>query len=765
MTPTLTDDVEIDNHPEEQGETESPYGPNNEKLPKQLIDIATELVRDIQKQDGYHKWLRRQEVMRSWKNRLYDRGIQHVYWTGRGDGAGFAAVTAGGLTTNSAGNQVQAPRFCDDYNFFGEYVSILTAVQTQDDPDIAFRPKNAARAEDIDAAKEAEGYRDVFDENNNINDIDVRIFRALCLDARVVAWTRTVTDPQRFGYDQDGDPRTMQTTDIYGTLESRVPIMAKGQENCHYCGLVDDLDYRVLRAAYPEFRKEIKEGEKAIGESGFERLARLGVMQNNAGGSRGSIFSNLSARANWWLRPSNYEDDMMDAALDEPIEGAQTVREAFQKLFPMGIHLTFVGEVYVGSWAESMDDALKIVGGAKSQDGMFQTALADPIVITTDALNDALNTAREIWDVGWPSTWWSAETTEYDAANAQRAEPYALRQLLDLKQGERAADKFYREPDPAVPPSFQEYIQQMSGPIPQFLMAALPSLFGGETKDNDTASGQAQAKNQALGTQGQTFRVKEEIWAAIYYQAALAAAKAPPSDDMVVSGKGGTTRKLDISKLTKGKFGAYPDRDSGFPESTQAKRQIMQNWVQLAAQSPIGNQILDAPSNAKLILSLNGIDGMVVPEAESHDKQLTEIEELLQNAPIPPDPIEVLEQQQQHATQVLQAQAAGQPFQMPFQPPPAKSTITPDPLDFHGWEFNFCQDWLSSADCRTQLSLGNQDGVANVRAHAMEHWALKGQVPWEQEATAMPASLPAPPMPPQTPGLGPPKAPAAPTII
>ncbi len=755
MTPTETTDEStgVDQHPEEQyqGDEESPYGKNNEDLPEQLIKALKFIVEDVQSQDGYHKYLRRMEDMRDWRNRLYDRGIQHIRWTnGRGEGGGgYAVITPGGWSQNSAGVDVQAPRFCDAWNIVSPYMSILTAVQTQDAPDIAFRPEDESDPDDIDAAKEAEGYRGCFDRRNNVTDIDVRLFRMLALSGRTIAWTRTETDPQKFGYDENNQPRMFQTTTVFGTIESRVPILAKGQENCHYCALIDDLDVNVLKSRYPDIKDEIKEGEKAIGESAYERMARLGVMQNT-GGVRGNAFSQLSALANWWLRPSCFCEKSFSEAFDD--NPSMTVEEALNKLFPLGVHVVFVGDVYAGSWKESMDDCLTIRGGPMSQDGMYQQALIDPIIVVQDALNDGKNTARLVWEVCWPATYFASEDEEYDAVVNQRASPGNIHQMKDLPSGQDAASRFFREPDTEVPDSFMKWLADLEGPFPQFQLGSPPALFGGADPKVETAAGQAQAKNQALGMQGNTFKVKEEMWASIYRQAALAAARSG-SEESLVSSKGGVARKIDLQKIEQGRFMAYPDRDSGFPESTAAKRQIMQHLIVTAGTSPQGQQIFDAPRNWKVMLSLNGFPELEVPEAEAWEKQIGEIEQLLKNAPVPPDPEVVQQLQEQHAAQALQANETGQPIP-PFAPPPPKSTITPDPLDFHLWEFNACQDWLSGSDCRRELARENQAGVANVRAHALEHWQMKSTVPWNQ-----PPPLPVPmKVPPAQPGLGVPRA-------
>lgn len=93
-----------------------------------------------------------------------------------------------------------------------------------------------------------------------------------------------------------------------------------------------------------------------------------------------------------------------------------------------------------------------------------------------------------------------------------------------------------------------------------------------------------------------------------------------------------------------------------------------------------------------------------------------------------------------------------------------KPSIPIDELDFHQFEFEKCQEWLSSAARRTEDQKGNREGVMNVKLHALEH----RQFMMAMAAAMAPAPVPQPQAhgashPPQAPPPGaPPKAPAAP---
>jgi hypothetical protein len=383
---------------------------------------------------------------------------------------------------------------------------------------------------------------------------------------------------------------------------------------------------------------------------------------------------------------------------------------------------------------------------------MHREAIMDAMVVVQDRYNDNMNAAAEVWDHGWPSTWVNADDTEYDAIVNQRADPYAIRQKK-ARSGVAMEAEFFREPDPELPETFMQFTEMLQGPLAQFIVAAPPALFGAAMDDQKTASGYAQARNQAMGTQAITWAAIQKAMATMYYQAALCAADNPDYEQDIVVPNGKGTQTIQLQKLTKGNFGAYPDEDSSFPETTMQKRQTMTGLVTMAAQSPMGAAMFESPDNWELMNTLMGLPELVLPQAEARDKQIFEIEILLEQSSVPPSPEEVQQAQIAHAADSIQAQATGAPEQPFDQSSLIKPSIMPDELDFHQFEFEKCKEWLSSSAARRQLANGNVQGVQNVKLHALAHQQM------------MIAQMPPPmPMPAPAPGkkAGPPPAPAPP---
>jgi hypothetical protein len=748
---TLSDDPTED---EPVPEGQSDYGPNNERLPPQLVEALRSAITERQLQE---KFSRRREVMRDRKLRFYEQGHQYLFWNNTS--GGFAIASPGGLITNAQNQSVQCPNYVDSYNIFQRYLLILTSVLCQNLPGVVFQPIDPGIPEDNDKAKTAEDYAKAFDRMNDVKSLMMQMVRMMGLSGRTVSWTRTEADAQRFGRNDDGTPKLFQRTTMLGTLETKCLIMAREfDRNFPYLFIYDDPDVLVAKTEYPSFADEIKAGSNALEESQYERTARLGVLIGSRSRSQlGDSLTHLVGRINAFLRMSNFTGEAFDAPFTEG-DGQMTIGEKLRELFPEGVRAVFMGQTYVASYAECMDDHLDIAFPYEG-DGMFRSAMMEAIAVVQDNLNDLLNWAREKVDTGAGSLWVNGTEVDIAAITSQRAAPNAIRPAKQFAKPDQPLEhSFFKEQDPDIPETIFKLIELMRGELPEFLLAALPALQGSEMSENKTASGYAQATVQAKGQLAIVWSKIQRMWARIRYQSALAAARCEEMQgQLAIPGKPGEqTTRVDMDKLRKGDFGCYPDEDSSFPESTQQKRATFGNLLTLAGTSPQIAQLLDNPDNVAEAKELMGFSELVFLPAEARNKQLHEIELLLQQAPIPPTPQEIQAANVAHAAASIAARTQGAPE------PPApdiqsmlKPSIPVDELDYHQWEGAKGQEWLSSAARRQEDQKGNQAGVLNVKLHTIEH--LK-------RAAAMMAAQAPPPMPVHhaPPKPGPQAAPASP---
>jgi hypothetical protein len=126
------------------------------------------------------------------------------------------------------------------------------------------------------------------------------------------------------------------------------------------------------------------------------------------------------------------------------------------------------------------------------------------------------------------------------------------------------------------------------------------------------------------------------------------------------------------------------------------------------------------PDNLKLVKQYSGLTDLIIPGAEARDKQLEEIEQLLQEQPVPDE--------QAYQQAMMQWQQSGNSGPSVTSPPPdpsqfLKSSLDIGKYDFDQPEFDKCKEWLSSPACREEQRKGNLPGIQNVELHAALHEA------------------------------------------
>lgn len=773
------------------------YGPNNERLPDQLKRALLAAVKEVQ---SIGKFMRRQEVLRDAKLRLYDEGIQHIYLNA---GYNWTMATPGG-SMPAGPNQKNGyfSEYIDDYPIFPAFAQIIRAKLSEHDPSVDFQPDDPNEPSDVESAKAAEAMRHDFARNNDVKMIQQQIVYHWEMGSRTVVWTRSVDAPPRFG-DVSGNPRRNVISTVHGTIESFVPIHAQTLREFGYLILYDDPEVKDVQEQYSLIAKKLQPGALCLDESAYERIARLGIIQTSSarnasgyGWNIGDAMSHLISRGNVWLRTNRFRGN--DCGMDDPFAEAtefdvnpdtgevMTVGEKLTQLFPNGVHMVIVGSELAEAHNQAMEDCLSISHPYIGK-GQARMPIMWPMVVCQDRFNQGMNLIAESQDHLVPSTYFGGSAQEFAAITKQRAKPGAFRHLKDLPSGIRVQDVVYREQDYQIPASAMQFLEFLDGSLPQFMLATPPAIWGQAMSDNRTSSGLQLAAAQAMGILGALWDMESQVFADIYYQNCIAIANdmAYP-DQIAIPDLKGRRSIVDKSSLTKGRFRCFVDKDSGFPESTNSQRQSMERLVALLAPTPLGAQVMGAPDNVAALVRLSGVP-LVIPEAIARDKQLREIELLLAQEPVIGDPgvltllrsgapvpeivaaiqAAVAAQQQQYAQAQeiakagaqIASQVTGQQQAPPPVPPPpdptkiAKSSIPIWPSDYNLWEANKCQDYLSSDECNTELTVGrpspdpalegalvpNTAGVLNVFLHWAEHVAAIPNSPMPAPSGPLPA--------------------------
>lgn len=785
------------------------YGYNYRNLPEQLVNAITEVIKEAQLED---RWWRLQEVLRASLCRQYDFGNQHLWC----DGTNWAQAIPGQSYTNGDGEVDSFPDYIGDYNIFTAFAQILQAKISEPDIGIDFQPIRMDRSVDRQAAEAANAIRTQADIDQDPHETMTEKIYYLEMDGTAVTWAGTRDQQDDFGGD-DG-PRRVTFREVGGVLEWKRPIFAQSVGEWWYAIHYRDTDIRIAKEKFSWIADELEGGQPCLAESSHERLHRLAMVRSaqrsGLGLGSGDSVQHLLTEGDIWLRPCAFvskKDAFLraDGGYEEvPDEDggtrAKTVYEKLCELFPKGGHFVCGGQKYAESWPESMDVRISALHAYVGK-GQSRYPLMYPMVLNQDGFNQTVNYIRENNDFGAPATWVNSQYCDYAAISKQASRPGAYHELKNLPGGAIAANMIHKEDQIEIPGGFLDFAAEfLMGSLAQFQLACPPSVWGAPQSGNDTAEGMRLAASQALGILGKLRTRIINSDAEDYKHICMAVSKDTMyPDKMTIPGSAkGRTKIISKGALTRGNFRAFPDKDSGFPESTASMRQQMERTITMLAPTNLGMEIMSDPRNAAEYMRVNGVK-LEIRAAMAWDKQSREIEELIESRPVLSDPelVQLLDSGagvqamldaikkailQAEQNQIAQAQALWnspenpamvehaklaivakarnlpEPMVPPMPPPPpfdpltiARSSVPVNDADFHSDEAMSCQYWLSGDECATELDVDdmgeeppNVPGVLNVALHRLEH-ILKEPPP---------PQLPAPPMKGPQPAVGsPPK--------
>jgi len=676
----------------------------------------------------------RLEIRDAWKARYFYRGNQFLLPGRNGAWVLPQLILVGGQSYDDQSRET---------NIYLAFADTITAALTAGTPSVRFEPDDPTNPADVSAAESSDDARRLIERANNMIVLQEDIARFLWTDGRSIVYTHYVIDGQRFGYEQQteiedelkylpeeagkaaageesfarGTPRGQEVIECYGALETKIPIQTKDIHGCDYLLLSQEYDITRMRTKYPDKAKELQAMQTPTANTEYARLARTSIMT----GMRPSNMTNDAMTYNatemlGWFRPSFYT---------EIEEGPK--RNWLYDTFPKGAMVSMVGKTVVECRKESIDDHLTLIH-ARPGDGAHRPALGSPIIPLQEKLNDCMDYVHDAFMHLVPLKFVDSEAIDLEALKELQSRPNQYIKMKRKPDKDMAANIFV-EPQIQLAEGLLTYIQNLFGEFSQFLCGAFPALFGGNTGANDTASGIASQRDQALGRVGLTWRNLKAAYASIIRQAVGAAAKfrnSPMSGE--VPGAGGIKEHLNVDpEDLKGNVRCFPDTDENFPESWVAQRAVWTQLMAAAAANPILQAILAVPRNLAIAKDKTGLPELAVPAADAAIKQRSEIMIMLET---PPSPNPQLEQAKQAfgasppppGTPPEMVDMAKQKMNAAIaQIPQLVSTVPVDEeLDDHMNEMGEIKTWANSSD-GIKARAENPDGFANVRLHYDEH--------------------------------------------
>lgn len=742
------------------------FGENFENLPEDKIE---ELRSVIQTFNGKRDlWARMVEIIRCTLRRYFWLGIQHGFWNA--DNQQLQIGPNGG----SVENLNEEDLFAGDFNIYTQNGKIFIAVFSQNAAPTRMEPLKPGDPDSVKASQEAEKYVQVYQKYNSPKVAQQEVGRLYWTDGRVVAVTKSDEHPDIPGTEEDeeGNPVPFETelTTYHGVLETKVPLIEPFSK-WPYCKVSQELDIVTAKDQVskisPDFAAKLQTSAKGLTPNDeIARMSRIATAENIAQVSSDTL-AYLVTEDTWWLRPSAFRslsDEKQAFWIGGQSKGEDGQMTKSPGIFPKGCRVTMFGSVYCGAKAVAMSDEVRVTHAMPGK-GNARPSLSDALIPIQMEFNDAVGMYSEMLHKCIPRIWMNAGPDDIAAILEQFAR-YGEYSPFEAKTGQPLGDNFFPEPSIDVPASAPEWMQNLQGPLSQFVTGNSPALFGQQMEDQKTATGYAQARDQSLGLMALVWVPYIEFAASIRGQAARCAAKRDVENisAVVPDSKGkDQTLSVDVTAMRAAGFLSVPITDQNFPESWT---ETSNTWKQLKAASAQDADLaadMQLPENKQSFKDATGLKNFVNRSDDSRDLQLAEWSEMQrgQGPVVDQDATEQRDaQKSQMAQQAVDQVAPGQQAPpLPEEPPVMASTVPIDPETddhvVHALEMFRILNSPEGQKVKQQATPVWQDGKIHMMAHVAAAQAKGLIIP--------PPLGGAPPMPTLPPKPGAPHAGAPPT--
>jgi hypothetical protein len=715
----------VDHHPnpaeipaEAEGTEVAPQKEWNEDLDPELQQC---LIRLAQGFGDEFRYPRRLEVMADWRARMFWREVQHLNWNWENET--WEALGPAGTRSGTQGEKYDSAVLYST-NIFQGFGDSYIAIMTQQIPQLRFEPEDPEEAADIETAAAADSIRKIIQHDNDPIRLMVRTAYLSWTAGRIHGWTCAMKDKRT------GQMREHQF--VEGVMEVKVPILADGQDDFLYLRYSKEYHIATVRSMVKDrafedqdYWKKIKGGQAGQGQDAYERTARIsakqGISMRSAGGD---AYASLCTIDRTWMRSPDafYAEEVTEEQRDQLIEK-----------FPGGVCLETANGTYIGSKDEKMDDCWA-VEQIMEGDGQFRNSKGTCLISVQERANDIINATQDVYEKTLPASHWDQEVFSVDAMRKQRAMPGA-RYGVDLKKlaaGDTIAAHVFFEPSATVSADMLTYLKELMVEIPQFLTGISAILFGQDQSGDKSGKALSIQQNMAMGRIGLPWGVAKRFYSRMMDQAVRLAAKTGGDRRIGVPDESGKIETIAVREgQLSGKVRCFPVADQNFPESWTAKRATYMQLLQEGNTDPIMRQILSSPRNQQLAKKLIGLEELEIPGADSWNKQMKEIAQLLAEVPSQAD-----------LPSTVPNPVTGEPEQI-MQQKLIPSLGIDATWDDNEAEFLTVKIWVNRPEGQ-RAAKENPDGFKNVKLHGELHRnALMGQM----QAPGAPAPKPAAPMP------------------
>lgn len=665
------------------------YGQNNENLPENLQEILKELVK---KYEVENSWVRKRQIMQWKKNERFWHGIQFIFWSEANQD--WMAPIETSFAGEEDNQEMNGPFYDYVVNIYKAHGEAIIAALSAQIPAVRFPPDNADSSEDLETAKTFSKIADLIQRHNQAKRLLLQALLMLWNQGLVAAYHAPKFDrafgniqvPQykpgmqcpECGYVQDGEesndvncpqcsqgaskddcgvppqqpqqipmqpspildgfktaPKMRVMIDIYGPLHVKVPYYARTQKDFTY--LICELDQpkSFLKSLYCNVvgengkttfnedlaRKIDSDGTTDMGS--YERIGRSpSAYSYNLDGDQ-----YLATLKRTWLRPWVF-DDMLDTQAQE--------RDELKELFPDGCYIGMVGNVYVESRNECMDEYWTI-----GQAGLSTYIHSDPIgqslIPIQEIRNVTVNLTLETIEQAIPSGFADTDTLNFDVYNAHEARPGMI-YPVKKKPGEALNNSFYTQDRATLSKEVPMFVDQLDKDG-QFVVGSFPSIYGGPGEGNSrTAAEYNMSRQMALQRLSIIWSLLNFWWSKLMEKCVHLYVENMIEDERFVQKQKNNYVNVWIrrSELTGSVGEVEPEGDESFPISIAQKQTLLMSLFQL--QSPEINEALFQTENRSLISEAFAMTEFKMPGEDQRIKQMREINDMMANLqPIQPE--------------------------------------------------------------------------------------------------------------------------------
>jgi len=704
--------------------TRALYGYRNERLPKHYQDVLKNICQKIAERDLF---ARIDEILRAAEQRFYWRSMFDVYFNETN--YVWELPGAGPAGRNDDGGDQRLSYAFNIYQAKGRgFIS-----QVGQAPKILFKATDSSAPNALKTASAANAFKAKIEAVNDIGQLSKEVARLMWTDGRVVLYSRWVTDGALFGYEDQTQvdevpeglgeggtpppkkprqPKGGEKISAYGVLETRVPITMRSISDFPFLQISYEIDLTSAKSMYPHISDAISGSTPGPGEYEFDTVTRVAINQGlRLLTQTGDTVHQIPTWQRTWLRPAFYAE----------IENRDD-RLFFERNFPDGCKVAFVGDTYAESSNESMDDHFKVLYPIEG-DGQQTPSAGYVMMPVQDAFCDLTDLIMEYGMKAIPAIYCDKGVVDMAAFSRQKAGPGAHYPTLRSLNPEQDLNRsFWAEPELHVPPEMMAFYNLLLTEIPDSLTGLTQVNLGLGDPSNETKGGILAMQDASKGFQGPAWRSWQSAYCGACEQAVRIGAYF--REATAVDGKiqmevpGGQPVEIDVEDLRPGSYFAEPEGDQNLPLTFEDGQRAFQAIVTAAAEGfQPAMDTMALPSNRVEFKKYLLPPGASAPGAAEVEDEMSEIQELLAGSPLPN--VQVM---QQYAMAVMQAMETGQP---PPPKPPPEQALLPSvkidaPMEDNALRSATGKEWVNSSEGQ-QAKRDNPPGFMNVRLHILAH--------------------------------------------